>query len=202
MPVVDAAAHAERLRVIARVLDDAVALHREVRAGSLEAVASAAEVIATAYAQGGKVLAFGNGGSAADAQHFAAELVGRFERDRRGMAALALSTDTCVLTSVANDYGFERVFARGVEAWGTKGDALVVFSTSGNSANVIAAVDTARARGLYTIGLLGRDGGLLAGRCDASIVVPGITSDRIQEIHIKIVHLLIEQIEFRLFNQQ
>ena len=150
---------------------------------------------------GGRLLTCGNGGSMCDAMHFAEELSGQFRDPRPAVAALAIS-DPSYLTCVANDHGFERVFARGVEAWGTKGDALVVFSTSGNSANVIAAVDTARARGLYTIGLLGRDGGLLAARCDASIVVPGITSDRIQEIHIKIVHLLIEQIEFRLFNQQ
>ena len=165
------------------------------------AIAAIAQHLADCLRAGGRVLTCGNGGSLCDAMHFAEEMSGRFRDDRPALAVQAMA-DPSHLTCVANDYGFERVFARGVEAWGTKGDALVVFSTSGNSANVIAAVDTARARGLYTIGLLGRDGGLLAGRCDASIVVPGITSDRIQEIHIKIVHLLIEQIELRLFNQQ
>ncbi|HUR34023.1 MAG TPA: SIS domain-containing protein, partial [Vicinamibacterales bacterium] len=116
------------------MLDDAVALHRRVRGESLDAVAQAAELIADTYRAGGKVLVFGNGGSAADAQHFAAELVGRFERDRAGMAAIALTTDSCVLTSVANDYGFARIFARQVEALGRSGDVAVAISTSGTSA--------------------------------------------------------------------
>jgi len=195
MPVVDAAAHAERLRVIARVLDDAVALHRDVRAGSLEAVASAAEVIATAYAQGGKVLAFGNGGSAADAQHFAAELVGRFERDRRGMAALALTTDTCVLTSVANDYGFERIFARQIEALGRAGDVAVAISTSGRSPNVIEAVREASALGMRTVALTGRDGGALGSMVDVHINVPHAATCRVQEVHMTLLHAVCEIVE-------
>jgi hypothetical protein len=125
-------------------------------------------------------------------------ILGHFRGRRKALAAQAIS-DPSNLTCVANDEGFERVFARGVEAWGNKGDALVVFSTSGNSPNILAAVEAARAAGLMTYALLGRDGGAVHGMCNMSIVVPGTTSDRIQEVHIKIVHLLIEQIEARLF---
>ena len=144
------------------------------------------------------MLACGNGGSMCDAMHFAEELSARFREERPALAAQAIS-DPAHLTCVGNDEGFERVFARGVEAWGRPGDTLVVFSTSGNSPNVIAAVETARSMGLDTVGLLGRDGGTLKSTCATSIVVPGKTSDRIQEVHITIVHLLIELIEKRLF---
>jgi D-sedoheptulose 7-phosphate isomerase len=132
-----------------------------------------------------------------DAMHMAEELTGRFRRDRRAFAALAIS-DPAHLSCVANDYGYDQVFARGVEAWGKTGDTLVAFSTSGNSPNVLLAADAARARGMFVIGLIGRDGGKLASRCDQSLIVPAETSDRIQEIHIKVVHLLIECVERRL----
>jgi len=154
--------------------------------------------LAECLARGGRILTCGNGGSMTDAMHFAQELSGRFRADRPALAAQAIS-DPSHLTCAANDYGFERVFARGVEAWGKSGDALLVFSTSGNSPNVVAAVEAARTRGLLVLGLLGRDGGVLKTTCDHVVVVPGSTSDRIQEIHIKIAHLLIEQIEMRLF---
>jgi D-sedoheptulose 7-phosphate isomerase len=188
----------EALHTVARVLDDAVALHRQVRAGSLEAVAQAADLISAAHADGGKVLVFGNGGSAADAQHFAAELVGRFECDRPGMAALALTTDTCVLTSVANDYGFEKVFARQVEALGRAGDVAVAISTSGGSPNVISAVREAAARGLRTVGLTGRDGGALGAMVDVHINVPHATTCRVQEVHMTLLHAVCEIVERRI----
>lgn len=146
----------------------------------------------------GRVLTCGNGGSLCDAMHFAEEMSGRFRDDRPALAVLSMA-DPTHMTCVANDYGFEKVFSRGVEAWGKAGDALVVFSTSGKSLNLIAAADAARKRGLSVVGLLGRDGGALKAACDHVIVVPGMTSDRIQEVHIKIVHLLIELIEKRLF---
>jgi phosphoheptose isomerase len=190
-----APAGADALRTVERVLDDAVALHRQARTGNLEPVAAAAGLIAEAYAAGGKVLAFGNGGSAADAQHFAAELVGRFERDRTGMAVLALTTDSCVLTSVANDYGFERIFARQIEALGRAGDVAVAISTSGQSPNVIEAVREAAARGLRTVALTGRDGGALGAMVEVHINVPHATTCRVQEVHMTLLHAICEIVE-------
>ncbi len=163
--------------------------------GTLGALAAR---LAASLARGGRVLTCGNGGSMCEAMHFAEELSGRFRRDRRALAALAMS-DPGHLTCVANDYGFDQVFARGVEAWGRPGDVLLVFSTSGNSANVVAAAETARASGLEVVGLLGRDGGRLRPLCDACLVVPGETADRIQEVHMIAVHALIEAIEQTIF---
>jgi D-sedoheptulose 7-phosphate isomerase len=184
---------------ISKSLDDATSLLAWLRGDreALERIAAVAAHMADCLERGNRILACGNGGSMCDAMHLAQELSGHFRgNERRALAALAIS-DPSHLTCVANDEGFERVFARGVEAWAAKGDVLVIFSTSGNSPNVVAAADAARSRGVFTIGLLGRDGGALASRCDVSIVVPGTTSDRIQEIHIKIVHLLIELVESR-----
>ena len=137
---------------------------------------------------GGKIMICGNGGSASDAQHFAAEIVGRFERERRAFPAVALSTDTSILTAVGNDYGYEEVFARQVEGLGRPGDVLIGISTSGNSANVIRAVKRARAMQMPTIGLLGKDGGALQALVERAIVVGGGTTARIQEAHIFILH--------------
>lgn len=149
---------------------------------------------------GGRILTCGNGGSMCDAMHFAEELSGRYRKDRPALAAMAIS-DPSHLTCVANDFGFDQVFARGVEAWGRAGDVLIGFSTSGNSPNVIAAAEMARSKQMKVVGLLGRDGGKLRPLCDLSIVVPAQTSDRIQEIHIKIVHIVIELVERELFPQ-
>lgn len=147
---------------------------------------------------GGKILFCGNGGSAADSQHLAAELTGRFINDRRPLAALALSTDTSALTCIANDYSFAEVFARQVQGLGRSGDVLVGISTSGNSRNVIRAVEEARAVGMQVVGLLGRDGGTLLELCDVSIVVPSQVTARIQEAHILIGHTLCGLIEKQL----
>lgn len=137
----------------------------------------------------------GNGGSAADAQHIAAELVGRFERDRRAIASIALTTDTSILTSVGNDYGFDSIFQRQVEALVRPGDVLVGLSTSGNSQNVLRAVEQANSQGAITIGLLGRDGGKLKGVCRLALIVPAQNTARIQEMHGLIGHILCDLIE-------
>ncbi len=142
-----------------------------------------------------KILICGNGGSAADAQHFAAELVGRFENERRGFPAIALTTDTSALTAIGNDYGFERMFARQVEALANEGDLLIGISTSGNSPNVISAVMNARSLGCKTIGLTGIDGKKLASLCDASVLAPSARTARIQETHITIIHIWCEMID-------
>jgi D-sedoheptulose 7-phosphate isomerase len=185
---------------LTKSLDDAAALLRWLR--QLEAregiIAATGDKLAECLERGGRILSCGNGGSMCDAMHFAQELSGYFRGKRRALAAQAIS-DVSHLTCAANDEGFDSVFARGVEAWGKAGDVLLVLSTSGNSRNVIEAVRAARAAGMTTVGLLGRDGGQLRSLCDVTITVPGETSDRIQEVHIKIVHLLIEQIEQRLF---
>jgi D-sedoheptulose 7-phosphate isomerase len=151
-------------------------------------IATAAERLAQCLRDGGKILLCGNGGSAADCQHLAAEFTGRFQRERAPLAALALTTDTSALTCIANDYGFDQVFARQVLALGRPGDCLVGVSTSGRSPNVVRAIQAARGRGLSTIGLLGRDGGELAGLCDLAVVVPGTDTARIQEAHLFIEH--------------
>jgi D-sedoheptulose 7-phosphate isomerase len=160
-------------------------------------IARIGERIASCLASGGRVLTCGNGGSMCEAMHMAEELTGRFRRDRQALDARAIS-DPAHLTCVANDYGYEHVFARGVEAWGRAGDLLVAFSTTGTSANLLLAAKAAQARGMAVVGVLGRDGGKLATRCDLSLLVPAQTSDRIQEVHLKIVHLVIEFVERRL----
>jgi D-sedoheptulose 7-phosphate isomerase len=147
---------------------------------------------------GGKILFCGNGGSASDSQHLAAELTGRFIKDRKPLGAIALTTDTSALTSIANDYAFEEVFARQVMALGRSGDLLVGISTSGNSKNIIRAVEEARALGIRTVGLLGRDGGQLRALCDHAIVVPSDVTARIQEAHILIGHTLCGLVEQQL----
>lgn len=167
-------------------------------AGNFAAIENAARLIAQGFARGGKVIAFGNGGSMCDAMHFAEELTGRFRRDRKALPAIALS-DPSHLTCVGNDYGFEQVFARGVEAYAAAGDVVLGLSTSGNSPNVIRGLATARELGCHTIALLGKDGGQLAGTCDLQIIVPGEHSDRIQELHTLILHIIIECVERLLF---
>lgn len=147
--------------------------------------------------RGARILICGNGGSAADAQHFAAELVGRFERERTAWPCIALTTDSSILTAIGNDYGFESIFARQVEGLGRTGDILIGLSTSGRSSNVLRAVTAAKAGGLQTIGLLGRDGGDLARAVDTAVVVPGLVTARIQEAHIFILHVWAKMIEGR-----
>ena len=160
-----------------------------------DAVQQAIDACVSALQSGGKIMLCGNGGSAADSQHLAAEFTGRFTLDRKPLAALALSTDTSALTCIANDYHFDEVFSRQVRALGRSGDCLLAISTSGNSANVCKAVEAARSLGVHCIGLLGRDGGKLKNLCDVSIVVPSAITARIQEAHILIGHSLCGAIE-------
>ena len=158
-------------------------------------VTEVAERLARSLAHGGKLMFCGNGGSAADCQHIAAEFTGRFIKDRRPLAGIALSTDSSALTCIGNDYSFEHVFSRQLVALGRSGDGLVAISTSGNSGNVLRAVEAAKEMGIFTLGLLGRDGGKLAALCDAAIVVPHDVTARIQEAHILIGHTLCGLIE-------
>ena len=156
-------------------------------------LAAAVELMVTALKNDGKILACGNGGSAGDAQHFAAELVGRFERERPGLAGIALTTDSSILTAVANDYDFNLVFVKQVEALGRTGDVLLAISTSGNSGNVLAAIETAHARDMHVVALTGKNGGKIAkllGPGDIEIRVPAERTARIQEVHLLAIHCL------------
>ena len=159
------------------------------------AIRQAAALLAGSLSQGGKIMLCGNGGSAADSQHLAAELTGRFLEDRRPLAAMALSTDTSALTCIGNDYSFDEVFSRQVTGLGRSGDCLLAISTSGNSRNVMRAAEAAREAGMRVIGLLGRDGGALRGLCDVALIVPSPTTARIQEAHIFIGHTLCAMVE-------
>ena len=176
-------------------LSEAIALHERVRAGGLDTAVAAADAIVASLQRGGKVLVFGNGGSAADAAHAAAELVGRFRRERRGFAAIALTADASVLTSVANDYGFDRVFARQIEALGQPGDIAFAITTSGESANAVRALEAARARQLTTIALTGRDGGPAGRLADVHVNVPSESTPRIQEVHMTLLHIICDLVE-------
>jgi D-sedoheptulose 7-phosphate isomerase len=155
----------------------------------------AAELMVQALRGGRKILSAGNGGSAAEAMHLAEELTGRYRADRKALPAMALVSDGTALTCIGNDFGFERVFSRQVEALGQAGDVLVVFSTSGNSPNLVRAVEAAQALGMKVVSLLGRSGGALAGRGDVSIVVKSASSAHVQEAHQVILHLMLERIE-------
>ncbi len=178
-----------------RVLAAAIAAHERVRRQDPSPLVAAAAAIVTAVRGGGKVLAFGNGGSAADAQHVAAELVGRLERRRAAIPALALSADTSVLTALANDYGFDRVFARQIEALGRGGDVALAISTSGGSENVLAGVETAQAAGLTVVALTGGDGGPLGRAAGIHVNVPERDTARAQEVHRTLLHVLCELVE-------
>jgi D-sedoheptulose 7-phosphate isomerase len=158
-------------------------------------VIRAAELIVATLRTGNKILICGNGGSASDAQHFAAEIVGRFEKERRALSAISLTTDTSILTALGNDYGYDTVFSRQVEGIAVSGDVLIGISTSGNSRNVILAVESAKNRGVKSIGLLGRDGGTLAPCVDIPLIVPHSVTARIQEAHIFILHFWCALIE-------
>ena len=164
-----------------------------------DSIARVAEAMTRGLGTGHKVLFFGNGGSAADAQHLAAELVGRFAANRAALPGLALTTDTSVLTALGNDYGYEKVFSRQVEALGNSGDTAIAISTSGNSPSVIEAIDMARSKGLYTVGFTGESGGKMNDRVDVLFRVPSRNTPRIQETHLLLGHILCELVDRQLF---
>jgi D-sedoheptulose 7-phosphate isomerase len=164
-------------------------------------IASMKDHIIKTYTNGDKILIAGNGGSAADAEHFAAELEGRYRLERKALPAMALTTNTSTLTAIANDYGYDKVFSRQLEAYARKGDIFIGISTSGNSENIIEAMKYSKDNGIKTIGLLGRDGGKLRDLCDISIVVPSDNTPRIQESHIFIIHTVCELVENELYKR-
>lgn len=184
---------------ILTILEQSVATKTNFIRANLDAIATASENLADCLASGHKIMIFGNGGSAADAQHIAAEFVNRFAFDRRPLAAIALTTDTSILTSIGNDYSYDDIFVRQVLALGKKDDVAWGISTSGNSPNVVRALETAHSEGLMTLGLAGGNGGKMAPVCDHLLAVPGPNTARIQETHITVGHILCALVEEILF---
>ncbi len=176
-------------------IQESIAVKSELRASCLSTILRMAEVIVGRVKAGHKLLIFGNGGSAADAQHIAAEFVGRYRAERSALPAVALTTDTSALTAIGNDYGFEEVFARQIAAVGAAGDVAIGISTSGNSKNVLRALEEARRRGMFTIGMTGRTGGKMKGRVDLCLCVPSDATPRTQEAHMLVGHILSAAVE-------
>ncbi len=185
--------------IIENELRENILTKEKVLAECVETIARMGGMLAEALAQKHKLLFCGNGGSAADAQHIAAELVGRFMQEREALPAIALTTDSSILTCVGNDYGYDKVFSRQVEALGQPGDVLVGISTTGNSPNVLLAVEAAKAKGMRTAALTGKGGGKLAKAADLSLIVPSSNTQRVQETHIMVGHILCSLIESALF---
>ena len=192
----------DRARLVRRQLNESAGVKQALAERDVDRIIEMADRIISCVRQGGKVLFCGNGGSAADAQHLAAELVGRFGRGRPPLAAIALTTDTSVLTCLSNDYGFEDVFSKQVEAHGRQGDILVGISTSGASENVLRAVRRARQLGLFTLALVGAKDGPLARSADLSLLVPHENSQRIQEAHIAVGHIILDLLERELSDEE
>ena len=180
---------------IVKGLEESARIKKAIAESKIDEIESMVKLIITAYKIGGKVVLFGNGGSAADAQHLAGELVGQFALKRQAFPAIALTTDTSVLTAVANDYGYDAVFSRQVEALVNEKDVVIGISTSGNSPNVIEAIKLAKTKGAKTIGLTGGNGGKLAKVADLVLIVPSDSTPRIQEAHITIGHIVCELVE-------
>lgn len=187
------------LETIRMQLRDHRAVIDEIEQSLTVTVATVVSVLAEAFSNGNKLLIMGNGGSAADAQHFAAEIIGRFKLERPALPAIALTTDSSILTAIGNDYGFDAVFTRQVEGLAVRGDVVIGISTSGNSPNVKAALEKAREKGCKTIALLGRDGGAIREITDVPLVVPSLDTARIQEGHITIIHIICDLLEKKLF---
>jgi len=184
-----------RLAAIDRIYAETIRLHDAVRRASQADVLRVVDLLAAAFRHGRRVLVFGNGGSASDAQHFAAEFVGRFQKERRAVAAIALTTDTSILTAIGNDYAFDRVFARQIEGLGESGDVAIGITTSGGSKNVVEALTMAKDRGLTTVAVTGRDGGEAGRIADVHLNVPDRSTARVQEVHRTLLHVICELVE-------
>lgn len=184
---------------ITRQLKDHNLVMSEIAATMQQQIADSVEIIAKAFKDGNKLLVMGNGGSAADSQHFVAEMVGRFKLERPALPAVALSTDSSILTCLGNDYGFDTIFSRQIEGLANAGDVVVGISTSGNSPNVFKALQLAHEKGGVTIGLLGKDGGIIKQCCNIALVAPSNDTPRIQESHITIIHIICDLVEKKLF---
>lgn len=180
---------------IKQIFQESIEVKKAALDKNIDLIVKAAEAMTRTLKQDGKIILFGNGGSAADSQHIAAEFIGRFQKERRALPAIALTTDTSALTALGNDYTFDIVFSRQLEALGRKGDVAIGFSTSGNSKNVVQAIKTAKSMGIFTITLTGNDGGALAPLSDIAIIVPSKVTARIQESHITISHTICELVE-------
>jgi len=180
-------------------LGEHITLIRKIEETLTEEIVATVAMLQHSLGAGGKLLIMGNGGSAADAQHFSAEIIGRFKLERPALPAIALTTDSSILTAIGNDYGFDAVFSRQVEGLGRPGDVVFGISTSGNSPNVFAALSKARSLGCKTVALTGRDGGTLKTVADISIIVPSNDTPRIQEGHVTIIHIICDLLEKRLF---
>ncbi len=192
--------HEERL--IYSVLEESINIKKEFVEKNIENIISLAKKIAEAFSKDNKLLLCGNGGSAADAQHIAAEFVNRFILERTPLPAIALTTDTSIITSIANDYSFEHVFSKQIKAIGRAGDVMLAISTSGNSENVIQAVNTAKDMGIYTAALTGGDGGRLAKIVDIPIIVASNSVPRVQEVHIMAGHMICQLVDYILFEKE
>ena len=184
-----------RLAAIDRIYAETIRLHDAVRRASQADVLRVVDLLAAAFRHGRRVLVFGNGGSASDAQHLAAEFVGRFQKERRAVAAIALTTDTSILTAIGNDYAFDRVFARQIEGLGESGDVAIGITTSGGSKNVLKAFTVAKERGLTTVAVTGRDGGDAGRIADVHLNVPDRSTARVQEVHRTLLHVICELVE-------
>ena len=188
-------------KIVIRELEESASIKRILAENLPDVIANAAKIVLNVYKAGGKVFLIGNGGSAADAQHIAAELAGRFKLERTGLPAIALTTNTSILTALANDYGYDRVFSHQLEALANDKDILIAITTSGTSPNILKAVEMAHSKGVTVIGLTGAKGGKLKDSADLTIMVPSDDTPRIQEAHITIGHIICHLVEKRLFGE-
>ncbi|HLG25057.1 MAG TPA: D-sedoheptulose 7-phosphate isomerase [Candidatus Nanoarchaeia archaeon] len=186
---------------IRSMIEESIETKKKVNEFILKDIESAAKLVISTIKSGKKIMLAGNGGSASQASHIAAEFVGRYKIERKGLPSIALTTDTSVITAWSNDYSYDTLFSRQIEALGSKGDVFIAITTSGNSKNLVNAVNAAKKLGIKTIGMLGRDGGKLKGMCDVEVIVPSDNTPRIQETHLMIMHIMCEITDNELFSK-